>query len=84
MPEEPLGHVTHYFDRAGVAVISLTGGDLKIGDQIHVTGHSDFQQTIDSMQVDHQPVDNSGQGSEVAIKLAQPAKPKDKIFKIVE
>jgi hypothetical protein len=84
MPEEPLGHITHYFDRAGVAVISLTGSDLKIGDQIHVTGHGDFQQTVDSMQVDHQAVEAAGEGSEVAIKLAQPAKPKDKIFKLVE
>jgi U32 family peptidase len=84
MPEQPLGQVTHYFDHVGVAVIKLTDGDLKVGDRIHVTGHSDFEQTISSMQVDHQGVETSAPGSEVAIKIDQPVKPKDKVFKLVE
>jgi hypothetical protein len=84
MPEQPLGHVTHYFDHAGVAVINLTDDDLKVGDQIHVTGKNDFQQAAVSMQVDHQGVETAGRGSEVAIKLDQPVKAKDQIFKLVE
>jgi len=84
MAEQIIGHVTHYFDHINVAVISLTGGDLNIGDQIHVTGKDDFSQTIDSMQVDHQAVESAPKGSEVAIKVSQPVKKNDQIVKVTE
>ena len=84
MAEKLLGQVKHYYDHIGVAVIKLTGDSLKSGDQIHVTGKSDFQQMVSSMQVDHQPVESAAKGSEVAIKVEQSVKQKDQIFKVTE
>ncbi len=83
MPETPIGHVTHYFDKIGVAVIALTGGGLKVGDTIKVAGHgAEFSQTVASMQVEHQEVQSGKKGDEVAIKVDQPVKPKDQVFKV--
>ncbi|MBI4426246.1 MAG: hypothetical protein HY567_01595 [Candidatus Kerfeldbacteria bacterium] len=83
MPEELIGHVIHYYDRIGVAVVKLTDGSMKVGDTIHITGKNDFQQQVSSMQVEHQGVEKAKKGSEVAIKLDQAVKEKDNIHKVV-
>lgn len=82
MPEQLIGYVTHYFDHINVAVFKLTAGDLKVGDQIHITGKNDFLQTVSSMQVDHQAVESATKDSDAAIKVDQAVKPKDQIFKV--
>jgi hypothetical protein len=70
--ETRIGEVTHYFDKLGVAVLSLSG-ELKVGDSVHFLGHqTDFTQTIDSMQIEHQPVQSAAPKQEVALKTAQP------------
>jgi putative protease len=69
-----IGRVTHYFDRISVAVISLSGG-LKLGDRVQFHGpHTDFQQEVVSMQVEHEPVEKGKKGQEVAIKVDQPVR----------
>lgn len=79
---ELLGKVVHYFDRIGVAVIALQG-PLRVGDQVHFLGRStDFDQTIDSMQVEHQPVAESAAGSEVAARVRQRVRAGDAVYKI--
>lgn len=82
MSEELIGHVIHYYDRISVAVVKLTDGSLKVGDTIHIVGKSDFQQPVSSMQVEHQNVEAAKPGTEVAIKLDQPVKEKDRLFKV--
>jgi hypothetical protein len=55
--EEEVGKITHFFSKINVGVLELTKGDLKIGDTIHIKGHTtDFFQKVESMQVLHQPV----------------------------
>lgn len=83
MPESLVGQVTHFFDRISVAVIKLTGGSLKVGGTIHVVGKAvEFTQTVGSMQVEHQDVQSGKKGDEVAIKVDQPVKEKDQVFKV--
>ena len=49
---KPVGKVTHYYDKLGVAIIELAT-DLAVGDKIKFEGNgSDFEQTVSSMQVD--------------------------------
>ena len=36
--EEEIGVVTDYLNRAGVAVVRLTDGDLSLGDRVKITG----------------------------------------------
>ena len=55
MAEEKIGIVTHYFGKIGVAALKITDGELEVGDTIHIKGHtSDFTQTVDSMQAEHE------------------------------
>lgn len=84
MPEEEIGVVTHFFKGPSVAVISVTEGELAIGDEIRIVGHtSDFTETITSMEVEHEKVERATKGHEVAIKVVARARPHDKVLKIV-
>lgn len=64
-----VGKVIHYFDRAMVAVVRLTG-DISVGDMVKITrGEEDASQKIESMEVNHEKVQTGKAGDEVAIKL---------------
>jgi hypothetical protein len=79
---ELIGRVTHVFDRINVAVVSLSQ-TLSVGDTVHFLGrHTDFQQQITSMQVEHQPVTRGEAGSEVAIRAKQRVHSGDSIYRI--
>jgi len=85
MAEVELGKVTHYFSKIGVVAIEITQDTLRVGDTIHIKGHtSDFSQTIDSMQIDGQPVEEATAGQSVGIKAAEHAREHDAVFKVVE
>ena len=57
MTETKIGTVTHYFNHLHVAGVTLTDGELHKGDVIHIKGHtSDFEQKVESMQIDHEAV----------------------------
>ncbi len=84
MAEQFIGQVTHYFGKAGVAAIEITEGELRIGDTIHVVGTAtDFTQEIESMQIDHDSVESAKVGDQLGIRVAEPARKKDKIYKVV-
>ena len=84
MSENPVGKVTHYFDRIGVAVLELTE-TLKVGDTLHFHGHStDFTQKVDSLQLEHKNVADAKPGQDVALKVAQKVHPHDAVFKVTE
>ena len=85
MAEVELGKVTHYFGKIGVAAIEITQDTLVVGDTIRVKGHSsDFTQTVDSMQIDGQPVEEATAGQSVGIKVAEHAREHDVVYKLVE
>src|SRR5262249_8237 len=54
--EERIGVVTHYYSHVSVATIQLERGTLRVGDVIHISGHTtDFRQRVESLEVDHAP-----------------------------
>jgi putative protease len=80
--EQPIGKVTHYFGHLEVVALKLTG-DLKVGDTIHVKGHTtDFTQPVDSLEVEHQKVPQAGPGDEVAFKVKGKARIGDEVLKV--
>ena len=84
MTEHQVGKVTHYFDHIGVAVLALQEV-LRVGDTIHFHGHStDFTQKVESMQLEHQGVDEGKPGQDVAMKTAQKVHEHDAVFKVTE
>lgn len=66
-----IGKVTHYYDKIKVAVIKLKG-PLKLGDRIELPSpYGDFEQVIDSMQINRKDVKRAGKGKEIGIKVFQ-------------
>ena len=85
MKEEKIGVVEHYFDKINVAAIKLTSGSLTVGDKIHVKGHtSDFEQVIDSIQIEHDSVEKADKGADIGVKVTQKAREHDEVFKVTE
>ncbi|MFQ5528572.1 MAG: EF-Tu/IF-2/RF-3 family GTPase [Thermoanaerobaculia bacterium] len=83
MAEQEVGVVTHYFGKISVAGIEISAGQLKVGDTIHIRGHtSDFTQTVDSMQVDNQSVEVATPGQLIGIKVVEHAREHDKVFRV--
>ena len=82
MPDDlkKIGTVTHYYDQISVAIIKLETG-LKIGDAIKFQGKTtDLTQTVNSIQVDHQDIQEAKKGDEVGVKVDQPVKVKDQVY----
>ena len=76
-----IGQVRHFFTKIGVAVIDLTQ-PLAIGDHILIKGPTtDFEQTVDSMQIDRKNILRGEGGQSIGLKLAKPAKEKDTVYK---
>jgi putative protease len=83
MPEELVGKITDYFAKIGVIAVELSG-TLKVGDRIHVKGHTtDFEQTVDSIQIEHQSVPEAGPGASIGIKVKEHCRHNDQVFRVV-
>ncbi|HEC78738.1 MAG TPA: translation elongation factor-like protein [candidate division WOR-3 bacterium] len=83
--EKLIGTITHYFGKIGVAVLKVTDDEVAVGDTIHIKGkHTDFTQTINSMQVEHENIEKAKKGNEVGLKVEQPVHEKDEVYKVTE
>ena len=79
MQEKEIGKITHYFGKISVGIIELTDS-LKVGDSIHIKGvHTDFTQKVDSIQIEHQNVEEAKAGDFVGIKVRERVHPNDKV-----
>jgi putative protease len=80
-PGERIGIVTHYFSNISVAVIKIESGHLRVGNTIHIRGHTtDFKQRIDSIQVEHKPVQEVGPNDDFGLKVSQHAREHDVVY----
>jgi len=83
--EEEIGRVTHYFPKIGVAVIEITAGSLKVGETIHIKGHtSDFTQAVESLQQEHLSVPEIKQGVSAGMKVKEHVREGDKVYRVKE
>jgi len=80
MAEQVVGAVSHYWGGLGVAGIDLSG-DLKVGDTIRILGHtSDFTQTVDSIQIEHETVEMAKAGDPIGIRVKERARVHDQVL----
>jgi hypothetical protein len=85
MMEEEIGRITHFFSKINVGVIELTRGSLKVGEAIHIKGHTtDFIQKIESLQVEHKPVEALKKGESAGFKAESPVREHDLVFKVTD
>ncbi len=84
MPEEVIGKVSDFFARPVVAGIELTA-PLKVGDKIHIKGHTtDIELTIDSMQINNVNVNEGKAGDAIGIKVGDLVRRGDTIYKVTD
>jgi translation elongation factor EF-1alpha len=83
--EEEIGRITHYFSKINVGVLELSKGKLQVGDTIHIKGHTtDFYQKVESMQIEHNPVNEAEPGESIGLKVEGPVRENDLVFKVTE
>lgn len=83
MADKPIGTVTHYYDKIGVAVVKLGKGDLKVGDSIKLQAKdgSEFTQEVASMQITHADIDIAKSGDEFGLKVDKEVKDHSPVVK---
>lgn len=81
MADTKVGNVTHYYDKIGVAVVDILA-PIKVGDKIKITGSTEFEQELTSMQIEHENIEKAKKGDQIGLKIDQPVKDKDEVFKI--
>jgi len=76
-----IGHITHFFAKISVAVIELKA-PLAVGDSILVKGPTtDFEQVVESMQIEHENVQRAEAGQSIGLRVAQRVREKDTVYK---
>lgn len=76
-----VGHITHFFSKISVAVLELTA-PLAVGDRILVKGPStDFEQVVESMQIEHENIQKAKAGQSIGLKTAQHVRERDVVYK---
>ena len=81
-PQE-VGKVTHFFSKISVAVVELNA-PLSVGDKIRIMGPTtDFEQTVDSMQIEHETVETAKAGQSIGLKVKEHVRETDTVYKTV-
>jgi len=81
MEEIPVGKVEKFFGKIAVAAIRMTAGEMKVGDKIRIRGHAtDFEQIVESMQVEHAAVEKASAGDEVGVKVKERVHENDVVY----
>lgn len=83
VPGVRIGVVTHYYGGPMVAVVKLESATLRVGDRIHVRGHtSDFAQEVQSLQIEHAAVEEVGPDDDFGLKVVEHAREHDVVYKL--
>jgi len=79
---QEVGKVTHFFSKISVAVVDLMA-TLSVGDRIRVQGPTtDFEQTVDSMQIEHEDVKMAKKGQSIGLKVKERVRENDTVYKV--
>ncbi len=80
--EVRVGVVTHYYGHLSVAAVRLEVV-LSVGQTIRILGHtSDFRQRVDSIQIEHEMVQEALGGDEIGLKVTQHAREHDVVYRV--
>ena len=79
---EKVGRITHFFPKAGVAVLELSA-TVNNGDKIVIRGSTtNVEQTIDSMEIEHEQITTAGAGQSIGLKVAGRVRENDVVYKV--
>ena len=79
---EKVGRITHFFPKAGVAVLELSA-TVNNGDKIVIRGSTtSVEQTIDSMEIEHEQITTAGAGQSIGLKVSGRVRENDIVYKM--
>ncbi|MFX0013943.1 MAG: translation elongation factor-like protein [Promethearchaeota archaeon] len=82
MPEK-IGTIENFYSKISVAVLDITSGSISKGDNIAIKGSTtDFEMTVESMQIDRADIDSASAGQKIGLKVSERVRPGDEVFKI--
>ncbi|MGB8111543.1 MAG: EF-Tu/IF-2/RF-3 family GTPase [Pseudolabrys sp.] len=82
-PGERIGVVTHYYSHLSVAILRLESGTLRVGDVIHIRGHTtDLSQRVESLEVNHAPATEVGPNGDFGLKVVGHVREHDVVYKV--
>ena len=77
-----VGMVDDFFSHVGVIALKLQK-PLAVSDSIRIKGHTtDIIQKVESIEMDHKPVQMAAKGDSVGIKIVEKARKGDAVYKI--
>ncbi len=77
---EAIGRVSAFFVHPSVAVVKLSA-PLTVGQTVYLKGHTtDFQQSVESMQIDHRPVTEAAAGTSIGLKVTARCRKHDAVY----
>jgi putative protease len=80
---QEVGRISHFFTKISVAVVELSSS-LSVGDRISIKGPTtNFEQTIDSMQIEHENVTVAKAGQSIGMKVDERVRENDTVYKIL-
>ena len=82
--EVQVGRITHYYSHLGVAGVHVDSHGLKVGDIIHVKGHTtDVTQAVNSLQLEHQSIQEALPGQDIGLQVAEHVREHDVVLKVL-
>lgn len=80
-----VGIITNFYAKPMAAVVEVTSQSIKVGDRIKIKGHTtDFEMVVESMQIEHQPVQEALPGQIIGLKVKERVRPHDRVYKLIE
>lgn len=83
--KEYLGKGTNYFSKLKVAEFQLQAGNLKVGDEILITGPTTgvIQTTVKEIRVDLKNTDEAHKGQTISVPVDEKVRRADKLYKLI-
>jgi U32 family peptidase len=81
-----VGKITNYFTKIGVAEVKIETHELKVGDEIQITGPTTgvYQATINEIRVDEQSAQQAVKGEFCSIPTSELVRRMDKVYKVID
>ncbi len=78
--DKPVGEVTHFYGKAGVAIVKFNK-DISKGSKLTFQGATtDFSQEVMSMEFDHKSINLAPKGKEIGIKVKDKVRDGDQVY----
>ncbi len=81
-----IGKCTNYFSNIGVAEFKLETNNLKVGDEIVVTGPTTgvIETTVKEIRVELNSVDEGKKGERISVPVPEKLRRSDKLYKMID